>query len=213
MLPGPTYIYECPNCGNLLSNESLMSGNTFDSKLFSDGKTIAPMLPEFPDLTKCKKCNTIFWLSKLKEIGTYDYNDDENLTCGKADRADFLTVDDYHNAIKKGLAGDIEEEVIIRQQLWWAYNDRIREGQNIFTNEEDEARWKDNIINLKKILDQLDINHKIMVAEIHRNLGEFEECFKLIESIDTNELDWLKVIFLNECKTSNRWVVELNTDL
>lgn len=35
-----------------------------------------------------------------------------------------------------------------------------------------------------------------MVAETNINLCDFEGCLKLIESIDTNELDWLKVTFL-----------------
>ena len=73
MIPGPEYIYKCPNCGNLLSRGSLMSGNTFGAKLFSDGKRITPMLPEFPNLTKCKKCNRFIWVNKLQEVGTYEW--------------------------------------------------------------------------------------------------------------------------------------------
>ena len=69
MLPGPDYIYECPKCQNHVVRGSLTSGNTFGQKLFSDGKTIAPMLPRFPDLTKCPKCKTIFWMHKVKEVG------------------------------------------------------------------------------------------------------------------------------------------------
>jgi len=69
MTPGPDYIYECPNCGSLLKRGSINSGNTFISTLYSDGKMIAPMLPEFPNLTKCRKCDSILWLSEMKEIG------------------------------------------------------------------------------------------------------------------------------------------------
>jgi hypothetical protein len=49
-----------------------MSGNTFGAKVFSDMKRVAPMLPEFPRITICPKCNTIFWLSKAEEVGTKD---------------------------------------------------------------------------------------------------------------------------------------------
>lgn len=97
MTPGPTYVYKCPSCENFISRESIASGNTFGSKLFSDGKRISPMLPEFPDLTRCKKCNKIFWLSKMKEIGTYWDNEEwEN-----ADEADFLTIKDFFRAIEE----------------------------------------------------------------------------------------------------------------
>jgi len=210
MIPGPNYIYKCPNCGNLLTNGSFISGNTIGAKIFSDGKRIAPMLPDFPNLTKCKKCNSIFWLSKLKEIGTYEWGDNENPEWQKADEAEFLEIEDYYNATINGIAENKEEELIVRQQIWWSYNDKIRKDQEIFNDEIDELRWSENVQKLKTLLDQSDINQRIMIAEINRNLGDFETCINLIQSIDNDELNWLKEMFLNECKRKNRWVIELN---
>lgn len=207
MLPGPNYIYKCPNCGNLLKIRSLMSGNTIGAKVFSDGKSIAPMLPEFPNLTKCKKCDKINWLSKLKEIGTYKFFP-ENLEWLNADEVKFLEIDEYFDALK--IAINSEEELYIRQRIWWTYNDRIRQGQNIFNDEVDEIRWKENVNNLINLFDKSDINQKIMIAEIYRNLGEFENCIKVIESIDKEEFIWLKEKFVNESNRKNRWVVQLN---
>lgn len=186
-----------------------MSGNTFDAKIFSDGKTNAPMLPDFPDLTKCKKCNTIFWLSKLKEIGTYEWGDNIKPEWQKADDAEFLEIEDYYNANNNGIAKN-EEELTVRQLIWWAYNDKIREGQEIFIDESDELRWVENIQKLKTLLDESDINQKIMIAEISRNLGDFENCISIIQSIEIDELNWLKEKFISECKLKNKWVFELN---
>ena len=87
MMPGPDYVYQCPDCGNLITRGSLRSGNTFGAKIYSDGKRIAPMLPEFPDLTKCRKCNSIFWLSKLVELGSYKWNDEIDANWQKIGRA------------------------------------------------------------------------------------------------------------------------------
>ena len=210
MIPGSNYVYKCPNCGNLLTKESLMSGNTFGTKIFSDGKRIAPMLPEYPNLTKCKKCNTIFWLSKLNEIGTYEFGDQDNSNWQEADYAEFLEIDDYLKALEIGVSENKKEELFIRQRIWWTYNDRIRNGKNIFNNEEDEIDWKENLKNLINLLDKSDINQKIMIAEINRNQGEFENCIYIIESIDNEELNWLKEKFINECNLKNRLVVELN---
>jgi hypothetical protein len=210
MLPGPNYIYKCPKCGNLISKRSLMSGNTFGAKLFSDGKRIAPMLPDFPNLTKCKKCETIFWLSKLKEIGTYEWNSQKNEEWQRADNADFPEIGDYYNAINSGIAENKEEEINIRHLIWWAYNDRIRKGQNIFSDEKDELLWLENIKRLKTLLDESDINQRIMIAEINRNLGDFENCISLIQTIENGELNWLKEKFINECNRKNKWVIELN---
>lgn len=210
MIPGPNLVYKCPNCGNLITKGSLMSGNSFGAKIFSDGKRIAPMLPEFPDLTKCKKCSTFLWLSKLKEVGTYEWGDPKNSFWQYADKGEFLTIDDHFNAINSKVAENKDEELFIRQRIWWTYNDRIRNGQNIFNDVNDELRWKKNAEILMDLFDQSDINQKIMVAEINRNLGNFEECILIILSIETADLKWLKDIFISECRKNNKWVVGLN---
>ncbi len=167
------------------------------------------MLPEFPNLTKCKKCNTIFWLSKLKEIGTFEWGADNISDWENANEAEFLAIDDYFEAIFKGIAENTQEEILIRQRIWWSYNDRIRKGQDIFNDESDELRWVDNVKKLELLLDEADINQKIMIAEIKRNLGDFENCISIIHSIDIDDLRWMKEIFLNECKRNNKWVIEL----
>ncbi len=104
MLPGPNYVYKCPRCGNLLTVGSILSGNTIGAKIYSDGKRIAPMLPDFPDLTKCKKCETIFWLNILRKIGRYEWGDKMNSKWAKADDADFLDIEDYFRALDDNVA-------------------------------------------------------------------------------------------------------------
>ena len=79
-----------------------------------------------------------------------------------------------------------------------------------FNDESDELRWIENIQKLKTLLDQSDINQRIMIAEICRNLGDFETCIKVIQTIDNEELNWLKEKFLNECNKRNKWVMELS---
>lgn len=210
MLPGPNYIYQCPNCGNLLKKGSLISGNTFGAEIFSDGKRIAPMLPDFPNLTKCKKCDTIFWLSKLKEIGTYEWGDKKNPEWQKADQAEFLEIEDYFNAIINGIAENKNEELYIRQRIWWAYNDRVRNGKNLFGDENDEIKWRENCIKLISLLNQSDLNQRIMIAELKRNLGDFGGCLEIVKNIDNDKLNWLKDIFISECEKGNKWVIKLN---
>lgn len=210
MIPGPTDVFQCPHCKSFLTKGSLISGNNFGARLFSDGKSIAPMMPRFPDLTKCRKCNSIFWLSKLEEVGSYDRGERDNSKWQDAESAKFLDIGDCFRALESGMAEDKEEEISIRQQIWWGYNDRIRNGKKIFEDAEDELRWKENIHQLLQLLDPSDTDEKIMSAELHRNLGDFENCQKLIQSLENNELDWLKEIFIRECSLGNRWVVKLN---
>lgn len=210
MLPGPTYVYECPKCGHLLTNNSLMSGNTFGAKHYSDGKQIAPMLPAFPELTKCRRCDTIFWLSKAKEVGTYEWGDQDKPEGQQADKARFLQLPDYFVALSIGLAETKEEETYIRRQIWWAYNDRIRMGQAIFVSGEDEVLYTQNCTRLMMLLDPSDSGQKIMLAELKRNLGDFDACLQLLQSLDDMDFDWLKAKLIRACKKKRQWVMALN---
>jgi len=212
MQPGPTYIHSCPNCGNLLWRGSLLSGNTFGAKIYSDGKRIARMLPDFPKISKCKKCNTIFWFSRKNIIGEQLWNSDPKPEWKNADKAEFLNIEDCFTALENRIFKTKSEEFSIRQQIWWAYNDRIRNGQPIFNDESDERKWLNNIKELKLLLNPSDINQLIMMAEVDRNLGDFENCITLINGITNNDLDWIKELFLQECTKMNRWVFELQHD-
>jgi len=209
MIPGPEYVYKCPNCDNFLTKGSLVSGNTFGEKMYSDGKRIAPMLPEFPNLTKCKKCSAIFWLSKLQKLGTYDEFVDENPTYKNADEAKFLKIEDYFQALNKGIAENNDEELTIRQFICWSYNDRVRNNKAMFIDEEDELKWEKNTKALMSLLEAEYIDSRILLAELNRNLGNFETCIGIIKDIDNEELSWLKEIFLTECERKNKLVVQL----
>ena len=60
MIPGlPEYI-KCPSCGAYQLRGTLMSGNTVGARYYSDGKSIAPMLPEFPVFVRCHECTAFF---------------------------------------------------------------------------------------------------------------------------------------------------------
>lgn len=123
MLPGPTYIYQCPNCINLLRIGSLMSGNTFGAERYSDGKMIAPMLPEYPEITKCSKCNTIFWLDKAQKVGEILWNERSEIfeEWGNSEAAKFLTTHDYFKALE-GKVYDAKDTLMAEKHFRKAYN-------------------------------------------------------------------------------------------
>lgn len=203
-MPGPNLVYKCPKCGSLLQNSSLMSGNNAGAKLYSDGKQDAPMLPSFPDLTKCKKCDSIFWLSDLKVIEERSW-----LARGKeweedVPFAEFLNVNDLFRALNEYK----NKEFSIRIMIWWTFNDRVRENHDLFVEQDDENLWQSNCNALLNLLDKNDINQKIMIAELYRNLGQFEKCLDIINNLPNN-FDWLKEQFKAECEKHNHLVFEI----
>ncbi len=62
--PGPTIVRECPKCRVPIEEPTMASGNTIGARFWSDGKMVAPMLPNYPWLVKCSKCKHLFWVDE-----------------------------------------------------------------------------------------------------------------------------------------------------
>jgi hypothetical protein len=209
MRPGPTLVYKCPICGKIVRCGSLLSGNTFDAKLYSDGKQIAPMLPEFPGIVKCGKCSGFYWLNDENKTGEYKFPEDKKEEWGNAVEARFLSMDEIIEAIDLKIYKNNSEEFYLRVRLWWAFNDRIREGKNIFVDQDDKNIYESNCKNLINIIDKNNISGKIMSAELLRNLSNYIECNNMLETIREEEYTWIKILLKKECENKNSNVIEL----
>jgi hypothetical protein len=124
MLPGPTIIISCPLCGQLAKQETIISGNTFDSQLWSDCKSISPMLPEFPTLTVCKGCNQFFWIKDAKEVETVKDRKELREKWSDINFIEFPTFHQYIRALEV-----IPDELFIRINIWRSFNDYFRNKQ------------------------------------------------------------------------------------
>ena len=219
MFPGPDTIYQCPQCDSLISVGSLMSGNTFGAHLYSDGRLVAPMMPEFPKITRCSKCKTIFWISKAKKIGQRGFGIAdrfegtlEDQKYQNAQTARFLSFQQYILALECTIYSSSEEEFYIRKKLWWCFNDKVRDGKSLFIYKLNSQRWSENIIRLIELLDKNDDcidKEKIMLAELNRNLGNFEKCMYLLNSIEDPERKSIKSAFEKRCNDKNTKVFRL----
>jgi hypothetical protein len=188
----------------------MISVNTFGARTFSDGKTIAPMLPEFPNITRCSKCKTIFSLKRAKKIAELNFSDPLCQNIKYDEEAKFLTTKEYIEALKKKICKNRGEEKHIRLRLWWSFSDRVRGGNELFESEEEKEIWEKNIKRLMKLSDPYDIDQKITLAELHRCLGDFKICMKIINRIRRPELVKLKSQFKDECDKQNTMVFQLS---
>jgi hypothetical protein len=209
MYPGPIYIYNCPKCDNKIYNESTASGNSFGAKLYSDGKAIQPNYPEYPSITKCSKCNTVFWLKKENEKGAYNWSPGLAEDLKEIEKARYLNISECFEALDLKIFRTKNEELFIRQEIWWGFNDRVRNSETLFSSEEDKTLWTKNALSLIELLDINDIDQKLSIAELYRNLGNFEKSQEILNSIEISKYDWLKVEFKNECNNKNTEVFQL----
>jgi hypothetical protein len=200
---GPTLIYKCPTCGSLLKNSSLISGNTFGAIPYSDGYYDAPMMRRYPNLTKCKACDSIFWLEDLLPIKEYSpFNKDD--TYDNIPFAKFLNIEDLFRALSENK--DKEREYSIRRDIWWTFNDVKRPSpqKHVWKDKKEQTLWQENCESLIHILLEKKAN-KIMVAELYRNIGHFEKCMAIIDTLPDDWAD-LKAKYKEECENHNTFV-------
>ncbi len=203
MIYGENRYYKCPECGKIIYKRSLRSGNTLGARYYSDGRRVAGMLPRFPFISVCPECQTIFRLDAATNV--------TNPGDVQAEQARFLTVYEYRDALDKKLYDSEDEELRLRLEMWWTFNDRVREGKALFESEIDKELWGSNAKRLSGILSgRKDTDKRIMLAELLRNQGYFNLCRYTLENIDVPGLERLKEQFETEINKRNKLVFELN---
>lgn len=186
MKPGPDKVLKCPHCETPTIIFTLASGNTLDAQTWTDGKMIAPMLPQLPALTKCRTCGHFFWLSEAEVIGEIPLWGPElekiPETWKKAERVRDLTETEFLEALKSGAANNRDQELYLRLGAWWAGNDPLR-GIDGNSNNIEFSRTTEGTQNLKQFCDLLDENNsreRLFKAEAMRELGFFAEALSLL---------------------------------
>jgi hypothetical protein len=164
-------VRECPHCRALVVQEDTLSGNTIGAKLYTDGKREAKMLPDHPALVMCPSCLNLFWVDEAVHVSSgFDAANGKPPVMAPSEKE-----------ILKFLGGPAlpkDKEIYLRVRAWWAANDAWRWVPNpkpAFS----EVQVK-NLISLYALLDESEPGHRILKAEIARELGNFNQCLLLL---------------------------------
>ena len=201
------YIYKCPNCGTLMKRPNTSDLLRDGTKFYSDFSVNISKNDVWPRIAKCRECDTISWLRKVNEV-------EQDAIEGKSKMSDikeikYLDLEDYFSVLSNGIVENETDEVLVRRNIWWLYNDRIKVGKPLYKDKDDLKRWTNNIEHYLRLLESLGSGSKLVIAEINRNLGEFDNCISMLNSIEDDEwLDYRKRLIV-ECERKNRWVVEV----
>lgn len=190
MRPGPTQIFGCPKCGVLACMGTYLSGNTFGAQWWTDGKMVAPMLPEQTEITRCRSCAGFYWVSDAQVVGEIDYDDDSKRReipeeWRNAESVRELSGEEYLQAINEGLGKPRKRELYLRTQAWWAGNDAFRSQNGDQAGQPLPPRSPEATANLErlfKLLGTKDPNERLMKAEVARELGRFGEALGILSS-------------------------------
>jgi hypothetical protein len=164
-------IRECPHCLVHVVQEETLSGNTIGAKIYTDGKREAKMLPDHPALVKCPMCNGLFWVEEAVKV-------DIGFDAAKGKQQ---VIAPSAKEIQDFLAGSTlakDKEFYLRLRVWWKANDAWRwvpDPKPAFSPEQVK-----NLIALSALFDESLPGHRILKAEIARELGRFDECMLLL---------------------------------
>ncbi|MBN1185873.1 MAG: hypothetical protein JXB49_26570 [Bacteroidales bacterium] len=204
MIPGPTLIIPCPYCGHPGKKRTIISGNTFGAELWSDGKQIAPMLPEYPWLVKCRKCGKFFHTEEKLATRKLEWDDEAKAFFDDVEFFEFPSFIEYLEAL-----GTEEDEKLLRVLILRSFNDYHRNNKQDEITDEMQMYDEDNLKSLLFMLDENDPDELILMIEINRELGKFDECLKLLNKVDDEKYGWLKETFNAEIERKNTKVFRL----
>ena len=187
MHPAKARIVFCPYCGGKKELLSLISGNTFRARFWSDLKMQAPMLPQISPVQKCPHCGKYYLHYKQRsengespsfELGELSYSEwKEAYSQLKEEREN---INQYKKVDERDLA-------TICLSIIQAYNDYYeRDCIAEFSSEEWNFKRKVvmDFINNK---DKPDDMQPFLIPELYREIGIMDSDFLSMETYEKLE--------------------------
>lgn len=185
MNPGKAKIIKCPFCGEEKELMTLVSGNTCGARWWSDGKMIAPMLPQTSPVQKCPKCGKYYF----EFLQPYEESENWSFELGE------MSYQEWKKAYQQFLNDNVQEELLLSVEFWLiqAYNDNYR-GSSEFVLPEEDVAFVAGIIKEYVAKQNWNGNNSLLLkAELCREAGEMEDCCKVLSSIDQETLQDFEV--------------------
>lgn len=177
---GKSKIIKCPYCGTKKELMTLLSGNTFGARFWSDGKMMASRLPEVSIVQKCPKCGKYY----LRVGQPDEYGEAVSFELGTLTYQEWKEA--YSQFAKDGEHADVME--CLKLFLIHAYNDYFRGGITSFPAQDDNF-----IVGIiKEYIDLKDWSKTtpLLKAELYREANEMEKCAEVLSEIEQKSLNY-----------------------
>jgi hypothetical protein len=200
MKPGPDRIVACPSCEGLAKYRTLLSGNTFGARVWTDGRQRAPMLPQPPKVVRCSHCSSLYWLSEARNVGQVEPTRGALLAASPEWRSAVYVQEpeelDYYQGIRANLARNPDQERTLRILAWWRSNDAFRHANRLIppgrvaatTARRNLSEWDENLRALLFLLDESNENDLVMKAEVYRELRMWHEAEAVLSRVRSADL-------------------------
>jgi hypothetical protein len=213
---GESSYNQCPECGKMIEfYPGTFFVHHYGLTEWSDGETFEE-LPSLKNtkLQKCPHCNKFYWFDqKLGGLSFYEYHEAALLFESKYSKKSFIDlIFPKQNKLSPNKQQQDKQRLLyIRLCLLRKYNDRIRihplGNPNIKPDpipERDKVIFLENARSLINLLKELDPNNHLLITELYRNLGMFEESKNALNNIKDESV---RHLLLNEINKHNRQVV------
>jgi hypothetical protein len=196
MLPGPIIVYRCPHCGGLFPVLTYLSGNSFLSTFYTDGKLEGPMLPDVPEQGKCRNCKGIITIDETARVGQHLFDPKETEWEEGEDTPENrravleampllpMTGTDYIRLIEEtNPQGDVL--IDLRMKAMWAFNDNQRRKKK---QPQPTGKRRRNMEALLELVGDATDHDRLTSANLLRSLGRFDEARELLSAPLKEEL-------------------------
>lgn len=204
MLPANCYVVKCPHCRGEKELFRLMSGNTFETRQWSDGKQISPMLLRLSPVQKCPECGRYYLLSRLSEEDSRE-GDSYSFETG------WLSFEQALEASHDIVSPSEDEQDTLTVITIWAYNDIVRNGE-----EPSEAQRTMFVEYISKILSNQDMfaDNQVLLGELYREIGNYDKCISILSSYvpDNDYVGLVVKSIIEKAKAQDDKVFVLNND-
>ena len=191
MIPGNGKLVKCPYCGTRKELMSIISGNTFNGKYWSDSKTFFPMLPQASPVQKCPNCGKYFLKNKQESIEGDNYSSElGELTYPEWKEAYSQFVRISAAVIQHPLTGVTHQDLVnVRCWLIWAYNDHFYRNKKAKPSQEEYAFFCSVVKDFIDGFDWSGIQVPLLKAEFYREANEMEKCAEVLNAISYDQLE------------------------
>lgn len=201
MVPAPAQLYKCPHCGKTKPMLSLMSDNTFEGELWSDGRAIYPMLPKLSTIQKCSHCGRYSLLRKWRDTGKTSkksFGETGELTYSEAKEA----------YAELSASTSVSSKIsTISVSFVQAYNDQFRRPRPRKAIQENKlidsisgafcSPQEEDILLVieatKQAIETLNDSedNRLLKAELLRELGHWDKAIRILGTITNNDVKWI----------------------
>jgi len=191
MLPGPTAVVECADCGKFLINQSVLGPGGLAFQRFTDGLVEIGAGFDQPGYCICPLCGYLEDFHRLREVGTKGeaWTWWERLRCAFSSRTGryhklryfwkldcpvvpkVATATDFLATLSKPCP---DRELHLRIGLWQTWNQSQDKSQ-------DDPEFQQNLKGLLSLCDPDLAQDRLVMAEAYRHLGRFAEGLQVLK--------------------------------